>query len=228
MEKIELVCFSTARSESTSVAAMAALLLPWRHLAEHLELAGGEPVELGARRPGRRHQGLDHPRVDDRPAGRHLADGGEQLVDVADPLLQQVGPPARALVEEREGVGRLGVLAEHDDADVGRSSRSVAATWMPSSVPVGGMRMSVTTTSGASRPRSARAAGQVAGGADEVDVVRALEQPGDALAQQRVVLRQHDSHRHRPYGEQRRRGALTWQARRSVGEDRGRAPAFRR
>ena len=70
-EKIELVCFSTARSDSTSAAAMAALLLPWAISPSTSRSRGREPVDLGA--PGRavgRHQALDDPRVDDRAAER--------------------------------------------------------------------------------------------------------------------------------------------------------------
>ena len=41
----------------------------------------------------------------------------DDLVGVGDPLLQQVAAPVGAFVEQRERVGGLGVLAEHDDAD---------------------------------------------------------------------------------------------------------------
>ena len=71
-----------------------------------------------------------------------------QLLLVADPLLEQIRAAARALLEQAERVGGLGVLAEHDDADLGCVSRSALAIRTPSSAPDGGMRMSVRTTSG--------------------------------------------------------------------------------
>ena len=62
---------------------------------------------------------LDHPGIDDRAAGGDLADRRHQLLHVADPLLEQVGAPGRALLEQGQRVLRLGVLAEHHHADGG-------------------------------------------------------------------------------------------------------------
>ena len=149
-EKIELMCFSTARSVRTSAAAMAALFLPWAISAR-----------ISRSRGVRRATGDSAPRA--RPATSASTTLGSitdppsatsrmaptQLVEVGHPLLQQVGPPLGAVLEEREGVGRLGVLAEHHHARAGDGcARISAAARMPSSVPVGGMRMSVSTTSG--------------------------------------------------------------------------------
>ena len=56
-------------------------------------------------------------------------DRRHELLDVLDALLQEVRAPGGAAFQERERIARLGVLAEHDDADVGRGSRAVA--WRP-------------------------------------------------------------------------------------------------
>ena len=45
--KIELMCFSTARWVMNSDAAIARVVASLRHLAQHLELAGAEPAEVG-------------------------------------------------------------------------------------------------------------------------------------------------------------------------------------
>ena len=62
---------------------------------------------------------------------------------------EQVRAAARSLFEQADRVSRLGVLAEHDDADLGVGSRAAAArSGSPRRAPDGGIRMSVTTTSG--------------------------------------------------------------------------------
>ena len=64
------------------------------------------------------HQHLDHPRIDDGPATRDLADGIDELVDVGHALLEEIGTSAGAFLEQGECVLGLGVLAEHDNADL--------------------------------------------------------------------------------------------------------------
>src|SRR3954465_12115796 len=86
-----------------------------RHLVEDLGLPRGQTVEIGLRAGGsRRHELFDDLRIDDRAAVGDLADGVDQLVDVADPLLQQVGPALGPAREQVERVARARVLAEHD------------------------------------------------------------------------------------------------------------------
>ena len=63
---------------------------------------------------------------------------------------------------------------------------------MPSSVPVGGIRMSVTTTSGLLRADQGEQLRQVGGGPDQLEVLVRGDQPGDPLPEQHVVLGQRD------------------------------------
>ena len=66
---------------------------------------------------------------------------------------------------------------------------------MPSSVPVGGMRMSVSTTSGV---LSAASSSELVIGAaltDQLEVAGGVDQPREAVTEQHVVLRhQHPDH----------------------------------
>src|SRR4029078_778674 len=57
---------------------------------------------------------LHDPRVDQRAARGHLADGASELVALGNAVLQEVGEPRRALAEERHRVLRIVVLREHD------------------------------------------------------------------------------------------------------------------
>jgi two-component system, NarL family, invasion response regulator UvrY len=116
--KIELMCFSTDRFVSTRESLIAVLLLALCHLGEHLALAGGQ---LGERRVVGAgtlcHQQLHDLRIDDRPSLCDRLDGGPELRCVVHALLQQVPATVGAGLEQRQGVARLGVLAEDDHAD---------------------------------------------------------------------------------------------------------------
>ena len=104
-------------------------------------------------------QGVDDPGVQRGPAGAHLVEGPEQLGDVADPFLEQVGQAVGAVGQQRVGVGAVGVLGEHHDADVrGTAGGSRGRPRCPPSWP-GGIRMSVITASGASRSTASSSSG---------------------------------------------------------------------
>ena len=119
-EKIELMCFSTARSERTIDLAMAALFLPCA-ISPSVSASRGVRRETGDSRPAHAgaHELVDDLRVDDRAALRDLLERVEELLELGHPLLEQVAAPLRPLLEQGERVRRLGVLAEHDHADVG-------------------------------------------------------------------------------------------------------------
>ena len=72
----------------------------------------------------------------------------DQLVPVSDPLLEEIPEAAHPVLEQLEGVVVVGELREYDDADVGYSARIRFAASIPSTVWVGGILMSVSTTSG--------------------------------------------------------------------------------
>ena len=72
---------------------------------------------------------------------------------------------------------------------------------MPSSVPVGGMRMSVTTTSGASSSTRSRSSSYEPATPATDEVVLGLEQPDDRFADQVAVVSDDDA----GHGELRRR-----------------------
>ena len=84
MEKIELMCFSTARSDSTSVAAMAALDLPCAISPRTSRSRGVRRSSGAGLRWTSGDELLDDLRVDHRAAGGDLADGVDEVVDVGD------------------------------------------------------------------------------------------------------------------------------------------------
>ena len=62
-------------------------------------------------------QRVDHLRVDHRAARDDLAQRADQVVDVVQPVLEQVGETRCAVAEQGERIGLVGVLRQHRDAD---------------------------------------------------------------------------------------------------------------
>ena len=75
----------------------------------------------------------------------------------------------------------------------GCSARICLAARMPSSVPLGGIRMSVRTASGCSVADRGEQLVEVGGGADHLDVGRLGQERHCSLADQVVILREHDA-----------------------------------
>src|SRR4029079_17743107 len=169
----------------------------------------GERLELARRQCGERrlrvvavplHEQLDDLRVDVRAALMHGVDRVDKLAAVVDALLEEIGAPRGPALEQAEDVRRLRVLAEHDDAHVrvrlagrprgaggvGAVARWAAATRMPSSLSVGGMRMSVTTTSG-------RSASMVAMSVAESDTAATGSTPGASPSRRGTPSRTRES-----------------------------------
>ena len=144
-----------------------------------------------------RNQHLHHARVDHRAAARNLADGGEQLSEVGHAFLEQVGAAGRAVLQQRQRVLGLGELAEHHHADVGPLVAQPSAARSPSSVPVGGMRMSVMTTSGRCSSTARSSSGRSLHEATSSMSSEAASSCTQALTEQVVVLGEDDSNRHR-------------------------------
>ncbi len=91
-----------------------------RHLVEHFALTRCETLEGG--RPlllALRHERLDDDRIDHAAATRDVLDRTHDLRRVRDALLQEVRAPLGPALEERERIGRIDVLGQHDDADAG-------------------------------------------------------------------------------------------------------------
>ena len=93
-------------------------------------------------------QGADDLGVHHRAARGDLADGGDELADVHDPVLEQVAHRSRAVRQQFPGVELLDVLREHQMGRPGIRWRASIAARRPSSVKVGGSRTSTMATSG--------------------------------------------------------------------------------
>ena len=95
---------------------MAALLLPWA-ISPRISRSRGVSRSIGDDdMPARADdQLLDHLGIDDRAAGGHGANRVDQLVGVADTILEQVGPAVGAGLQQAQRVRRRRVVAEHDD-----------------------------------------------------------------------------------------------------------------
>src|SRR5690606_8998070 len=88
------------------------------HEAEHLALAGRQPVERVA--PAGAGQQLgDDLGVERRAAGADPAHGLQELGHVGDAVLQEVAEAGGVVGQQLAGVGLLDVLGEDEDADAG-------------------------------------------------------------------------------------------------------------
>ena len=119
-----------------------------------------------------------------------------QLANVRDALLEQVSPALRPVLEEAQGIGGLGVLAQHDDTQARvQGAQLIGGTY---------------TLIGPGRRHSDVGDHDVGGlfldglqkrwvvdaGGHELQVGLQVDQLADALSDQVVVLGQHDSEGH--------------------------------
>ena len=116
----EPTCFSTARSLMNSAFAVAALLRPVASSCSTSSSRSVSPrrAELVSRRLAGQ-QPLDDLRVERGPAARHVVQRPDEVVDLADPFLEQVAEPRHAVGEQLEGVVLLDVLGQHHDPRLG-------------------------------------------------------------------------------------------------------------
>src|SRR5262249_41378545 len=162
------------------------LELPRRELVESAVLAA----------PLYGEERLDDARVDDRPTGCDLMERPVELASVLEPLLEEVAPAVRALVEELGGVERLGVLAQDDHADLGTRRAELHGKTDPL---VGVRRRHPDVGEHQVRKRLVDRAPQlveVAAGRQEIDVLDPLERPNDPFPRDEAVLSEHDANRH--------------------------------
>ena len=173
------------------------VVLPFGHLAQHVALARRQLIERGVVAPtALRDEGLDDLGVDHGAALCDRADCADELVDVLHPLLEEVGATRATAVEEREGIARIRVLAEHDDADV-RVRLAQPLGSLDPLVGIPGRHPDVGDDD--VRPlrvdRVEKGIEIVADGGD-LDVGHRLEQTLHAFADEVVIVRQHDPNRH--------------------------------
>ena len=197
LRKIEWITFSTDLLRQEEGLGDRRVVLPLGHLAQHVALTRRQLVQRRLLAASvLRDQRLDDLRIDHRAAFCHSADRGDELTDVLHALLQEVGASRAPVLQERERVGRVRVLAEHDDADL--RVRLVQ--------PLGGLDPLVGVAG-----RHADVGDHdvwplhVDGGEERIEVTARrchleprlrLEQPPDALADEVVVLREHEADRH--------------------------------
>ena len=170
---------------------------PRRHRLQDRPLLLGEP-EQGRLRLVRLagHQPLDHLRVEGRTTAGDLVQGAHQLVDLRDPLLQQVAQAGHAVLQQLEGVLLLDVLREDHDTDGGE----VRADPLGRVDALGGERRGhpdvgehrVRLELGHRLQQRLRVGERL----DQVDLVELGHQRRHALAHEVVVVREHNPQGH--------------------------------
>ena len=190
-----------------------------RQLLEHLELPLGE-AEQGRALLARlaSHQALDDLRVQGRAAAGHGLQRTDQLVDLADPLLQQVAEPGDAVGEQVERVVLLDVLREDEHAGLGElgadplggvDSLGGEGRGHPD---VGEHRVGAVVLHGCVQ------LDRVGRGRDQLDLRGLRQESGHPLPDEEAVIGEDDAHRHSltvgPRGGSGVRAAVTTRNRR--------------
>src|ERR1700674_3427986 len=164
------------------------------HFRQNVALSLRELLHLGANLPAPcSHEGFDDLRIYDRPASRHLSDGGGQVGRVVQAVFEQVGTARGAPFQEAEGVFGLIVLAEHDHTYlwvlVAQASRRLNAF-----VGVAGWHANVGHHHVGPVPlNSTQQAFEVDAATGQLDFLVRLQEPAHALAHQVAVLGQNHS-----------------------------------
>ena len=159
---------------------------PLGHQLEHLALARRELVERVVAAAAAEHV-RDDRRVEHRAAGGDAPDRVGEQREVGHAVLEQVADALGAVADQVDRVALLGVLREHEHADVGLA-RADLERRPQAVVGVVGRHLDVDDRDvGLVRADLAQQVGRVAGLGDDLEAGVA-EQPHDALAQQRLVL----------------------------------------
>ena len=116
------------------------------------------------------------------------------------PRRRRAGPSAGTPARRRRPAGArrrslVGVLRQHHDADAGMVGADGVRRLDPLHVVPGGMRMSVMTASGEMRRTASCSSSAVPTAASDLDRAGVLQQPAGALADEVVVLGEHDPQR---------------------------------
>ena len=141
-----VTCFSTARIVTTSRSAIAWLEVALGHRGQHLTLPRGDVLEHVA--SGASPAAGETTAGSRRPTGPDAANRCGELVEVGDAILQQISQTGGVLGEQSGGQTQFDVLGEHQHADVGVAGSDLLSCLEPSSLWVGGIRMSTIATSG--------------------------------------------------------------------------------
>ena len=199
LRKIEWITFSTDRSVRKSASAIAALFLPSAISRSTSRSRGRQPVDGRGLDSGLLgDEALDHLRVDHRAAAGDGLDGCDELGEVVDPLLQQVRASGGPGLEQRKRVAGLAVLAEHDDADL-RMCHSQALCGLDALVDAVRRHADVGEDDvGALGLDRCEQRVEVAARGCDLDLRLELEQATETLADEVVVIGEHDPDRHEP------------------------------
>ena len=122
------------------------------------------------------------------PPAATRAHRGDELVDVADPVLEQVADALGGVGQQLHRQAELDVLREHEHADAGVLARISSAARRPSSVCVGGSRMSTIDHVGLVGVAPCASSSSASPHWATTSKPASLEQAGEALAQQHAVL----------------------------------------
>src|SRR5215213_10827873 len=162
------------------------------HEGEDVELAGAEGGQ-GVGAAAAAEELGDDLGVDGRAALADPADGGQELADIGDPVLEQVADPPGAAGEQVAGVALLDVLGEDQDGRPGGPLADLQGG-PQALVGVGGGHADVDHGQvGTVGVNGRDQAGAVADLGHDLDPAVG-QQPGQALAQQDGVLGDHDPH----------------------------------
>ena len=128
------MCFSTAPSVTTSSRAICGVGAALGHQPEHLALARRSARASGSSRRRRTNSCATTCGSSTVPPRATRSQRVEELVDVRDPVLEQVADRARPVGQQVVGVGDLDVLGEHQHRRAGHRRRASTAARSPSSV----------------------------------------------------------------------------------------------
>ena len=197
LRKIEWITFSTDLSVKHERLADGRVVLSLGHLAQHVTLTRSQLVERRVLRSRvLRDQRLHDLGIHDRTARCDGVDGPHELVEILDPLLQKVGTSLTPTLQKREHESRGRVLAEHDDTDLG-ARLAQPGRHLDSLVRVRGRHPDVRDDDvgllGLDRLEQGV---EVLANRCDLEVVSSREQPSQGLADEVVVIGEHEPDRH--------------------------------
>jgi len=171
--------------------------LPVGHVGEDLLLPRAEAVEPRRGRPGLvLDEDLDDLRIDDGAALGDAAHGVRDLRAVIQPILEEIRATIRSVLQQRERVGRIAVVAEDDDTGAGAGAAQLPR--QPDPV-IGHVRAHADPYDGNVQIVFANGGAHgigVAADGDEVDARRLFEHLPDCLADKEMVVGDSDAHGH--------------------------------